>query len=220
MFYDALVHADTIALAGNAKKVAVGKRCGQLSTDQRFINRMLVEATAKYETVVRLKGGDPMLFGRAMEEIDALENACIEYEVVPGITAALAASADLKISLTERGLARSVTFATPRIGADENENGWMRDATSSDTTVLYMGVGKSVEIVDALIAQGRCGETPVVVVENASLPNMRKFVTTLDGLHDASSWGITGPAIVMLGEVYKRAQLDDIQMAEAVPSFG
>jgi uroporphyrin-III C-methyltransferase len=146
-----------------------------------------------------------------MEEIDALENAQIEYEVVPGITAALAASADLKISLTERGLARSVTFATPRVGADEKENHWMHDASSSDTTVLYMGVGKSAEIVDALLAQGRRAETPVVVIENASLPNMRKFVTTLDGLRDASSWGITGPAIVMLGEVYRRAEQKEVE---------
>jgi uroporphyrin-III C-methyltransferase len=210
VFYDALVHADTIALAANAKKIAVGKRCGQLSTDQRFINRMLVEAATKYQTVVRLKGGDPMLFGRAMEEIDALEKAHIEYEVVPGITAALAASADLKISLTERGLARSVTFATPRVGADENENDWMRRAAASDTTVLYMGVGKSAEVVEALLAQGRRGDTPVVVVENASLPTMRKFVTTLDGLRDAATWGITGPALMLMGEVYRRA------MAEAL----
>jgi uroporphyrin-III C-methyltransferase len=210
VFYDALVHADSIALAVSAKKVAVGKRCGQLSTDQRFINRMLVEAAAKYQTVVRLKGGDPMLFGRAMEEIDALQAAHIEYEVVPGITAALAASADLKISLTERGLARSVTFATPRVGADEKENHWMHDASSSDTTVLYMGVGKSAEIVAALIAQGRRADTPVVVVENASLPSMRKFVTTLDGLRDAATWGITGPALVLMGELYRRAIAEEL----------
>jgi uroporphyrin-III C-methyltransferase len=218
VFYDALVHADTIALAINAKKVAVGKRCGQLSTDQRFINRMLVEAAAKYPTVVRLKGGDPMLFGRAMEEIDALECAHVEYEVVPGITAALAASAELKISLTERGLARSVTFATPRVGVDEKENHWMHDASSSDTTVLYMGVGKSAEIVEALIAQGRRAGTPVVVVENASLPTMRKFVTTLGGLRDAASWDITGPAIVMLGEVYRRAAQQGVKKIASISS--
>ena len=93
VFYDALVHADTIALAVNAKKVAVGKRSGKISTDQRFINRSLVEAASKYRIVVRLKGGDPMIFGRAQEEIDALTDAGIAFEVVPGITAALAASA-------------------------------------------------------------------------------------------------------------------------------
>lgn len=220
VFYDALVHADTIALAMNAKKVGVGKRCGQLSTEQRFINRMLVEAAAKYQMVVRLKGGDPMLFGRAMEEIDALDAASIEYEVVPGITAALAASAELKISLTERGRARSVTFATPRIGSGERENDWMQRASSGDTTVLYMGVGKSAEMVDALLAQGRRADTPVVVVENASLPSMRKYVTTLAGLRDAANWGISGPALVMLGDVYRRAQPDEIDKNQPVSSFG
>ncbi len=208
VFYDALVHADTIALASNAKKIAVGKRCSQISTDQRFINRMLVEAATKHKIVVRLKGGDPMLFGRAMEEIDALAAANIDVEIVPGITAALAASADLKISLTERGIARSVTFATPRVGADEKQNNWMQRAATSDTTVLYMGVGKSAEVVDALLTQGKGGDTPVVVVENASLPTMRKIVTTLDGLRSAATWGISGPAMVLMGDVYRRATID------------
>ncbi|MGH8712305.1 MAG: uroporphyrinogen-III C-methyltransferase, partial [Burkholderiales bacterium] len=102
VFYDALVHPDTVAFAVNAKKVAVGKRCSRVSTDQRFINRNLVGAAHKYQTVVRLKGGDPMLFGRAQEEIAALEKAGIEYEIVPGVTAALGASAEVGISLTRR----------------------------------------------------------------------------------------------------------------------
>jgi len=89
VFYDALVHPDTLAFAPRARKVAVGKRCSRVSTDQRFINRNLVEAAHKYQTVARLKGGDPMLFGRAQEEIAALKKAGIEYEIVPGVTAAL-----------------------------------------------------------------------------------------------------------------------------------
>src|SRR5215831_4657685 len=107
VFHDALVHPDTIALAAQAEKIAVGKRCGKHSTAQRFINKRLVDAASRYAVVVRLKGGDPMLFGRAQEEIAALESAGIRYEVVPGVTAALAASAELGISLTQRGVARS-----------------------------------------------------------------------------------------------------------------
>src|SRR5829696_5041385 len=107
VFYDALVHPETIALAANAERVAVGKRCGKHSTAQRFINKRLIDAARRNAVVVRLKGGDPMLFGRAQEEIDALEAAGVPYEVVPGITAALAVSAELGISLTRRGLARS-----------------------------------------------------------------------------------------------------------------
>ena len=95
VFYDALVHPDTIALAANARKIAVGKRCGKHSTAQQFINKRLVDAAAVHSVVVRLKGGDPMLFGRAQEEIAALEAAGVRYEVVPGITAALAASAEI-----------------------------------------------------------------------------------------------------------------------------
>ena len=97
VFYDALVHPDTIALAEKAEKIAVGKRCGRYSTAQRFINKRLIDAAQRYRTVVRLKGGDPMLFGRAQEEIDALQAAGVEFEVVPGVTAALAASAALGI---------------------------------------------------------------------------------------------------------------------------
>ena len=92
VFHDALVHADTLSLATRARIVPVGKRCGRLSTAQRFIDKQLVDAARRYEIVVRLKGGDPMLFGRAQEEIAALEAAGVAYQVVPGVTAALAAS--------------------------------------------------------------------------------------------------------------------------------
>src|SRR5215207_8260457 len=98
VFYDALVHPETIAIAADAERIAVGKRCGKHSTAQRFINKRLIDAARKHAVVVRLKGGDPMLFGRAHEEITALREAHIEYEVVPGVTAALAASAELGVS--------------------------------------------------------------------------------------------------------------------------
>ena len=93
VFFDALVHPDTIALAARAEKIAVGKRCGRHLTAQRFINKRLIDAAQRHALVVRLKGGDPMLFGRAQEEIDALHEAGVQVEVVPGITAALAACA-------------------------------------------------------------------------------------------------------------------------------
>ena len=111
VFHDALVHPDTLALAAHAVKVAVGKRSGKLSTAQRFINKQLIDAARKYQTVVRLKGGDPMLFGRAQEEIDALVQAGITLNIVPGVSAAFAASAELQCSLTRRALSRSVVFA-------------------------------------------------------------------------------------------------------------
>ncbi|MEO8104081.1 MAG: uroporphyrinogen-III C-methyltransferase [Betaproteobacteria bacterium] len=201
VFFDALVHADTVALAVNAKKVAVGKRAGQVSTDQRFINRQLVEAGRHYQNVVRLKGGDPMIFGRAQEEIDALKEAGIEFEVVPGITAALAASASLGVSLTRRGLARTVSFVTPRIGPNEVESDWLASAAAADSTVLYMAAGQAPQVAASLIGAGKLATTPVAIVENASLENEQRIFTTLAGL-TASSLNLAGPAVLCVGEVF------------------
>lgn len=202
VFYDALVHPDTLLLARNAELIAVGKRCGRHSTAQRFINKRLTDAARKYAVVVRLKGGDPMLFGRAQEEIEALQAAGINFEVVPGVTSALAASADLGVSLTQRGIARSVTFVTARVGAGEAANNWAESAAQADTAVIYMGVGQASEITAALLAAGVSAVTPVVVVENASLPQERRFAFTLSELPHIAAVEISGPAVIMLGEVY------------------
>src|SRR4051812_16688376 len=164
VFYDALVHPDTVALAASAERIAVGKRCGRHSTAQRFINKRLLDAARKHTCVVRLKGGDPLLFGRAQEEIAALEAAGIELEIVPGVTSALAASAELGVSLTRRGVARTVTFLTPRVGQDEASNDWARAAMAADTAVIYMGMGQAANIAATLIARGMPKSKPVVVV--------------------------------------------------------
>jgi uroporphyrin-III C-methyltransferase len=201
VFHDALVHPETLALAIKAKKVAVGKRCSQISTDQRFINRALVEAAARHDVVVRLKGGDPMLFGRAQEEIDALTAAGVAHEVVPGVTAALAASAEIGVSLTRRGASRSVTFVTPRLGEGEPASSWVRAVLNADTAVLYMAAGQAAAIAQALLAAGLAADTPVVVVESASLPEAARVATTLKGLGDVERIG-TGPALVLIGQVY------------------
>jgi uroporphyrin-III C-methyltransferase len=203
VFYDALVHPETLALAGRAKKVGVGKRCGRVSTDQRFINRSLVEAAARHETVVRLKGGDPMIFGRAQEEIDALVAAGIEYEVVPGITAALAASAQLGISLTRRGIARSVTFATPRVGLDHAQSDWVTGVIAADSAVLYMAAGQAQAIAQALIAAGKPASTPVAIVESASLAEEHRLFTTLGALRASHLPPMSGPAVLCVGEVFR-----------------
>lgn len=205
VFYDALVHPDTIALATHAEKIAVGKRCGKASTAQRFINKRLVDAAKKYQTIVRLKGGDPMLFGRAQEEIEALRQAGVEYGIVPGITAALAASADLGISLTRRGLSRSVAFITPRVGPGEAENDWVQTVVAADTVALYMASGEAKAIAARLIGAGKSASTPVAVVENASLPNARIIFSTLANLPNRiEALNLEGPALILLGEVYRQ----------------
>ncbi len=206
VFHDALVHADTLALAEKAEKIAVGKRCGRHSTAQRFINKRLIDAAHRYAVVVRLKGGDPMLFGRAQEEIDALQEAGIEYTVVPGITAALAASATLGISLTRRGMSRNVTFITPRTGKGEDAHDWARSALAADTCAIYMGVGEAAQIAATLMDRGASPDLPVVVLENASLPEQRSVALRLSELGTTAGFGFTGPAVILLGEVYERLQ--------------
>jgi len=205
VFHDALVHPDTLALAANAEKIAVGKRCGKRSTAQRFINKRLVDAAHRHAVVVRLKGGDPMLFGRAQEEIAALQAAGIDYEVVPGVTAALAASAELGVSLTQRGVSRSVTFVTPRVGDNEPGSEWVQSVLAADSAVLYMAAGQAAQIAAALQTAGLAATTPVAVVENASLPEARRFHVSLADLADAAQWQISGPAVIMLGEVFRQA---------------
>jgi uroporphyrin-III C-methyltransferase len=206
VFYDALVHPDTIALADKAEKIAVGKRCGRHSTAQRFINKRLVDAAHTHAVVVRLKGGDPMLFGRAQEEIDALEQNGIQYQIVPGITAALAASAAVGTSMTRRGLSRNVTFVTPRRGAGEEGHDWAHSALAADTCAIYMGVGEAAQIAATLMSRGASPDLPVVIVESASHPGERSIAARLADLGAAAAQMITGPAVILLGEVYARVQ--------------
>ena len=203
VFHDALVHPDTIALATRAEKIAVGKRCGRQSTAQKFINKRLVDAAARHEVVVRLKGGDPMLFGRAQEEIAALDAAGIRCEVVPGVTAALAASAELGISLTQRGVARSIAFATPRVGEGERPSDWAKSIAAADSGAIYMGAGQAEQIAAALIAAGKAPSTPVAVVENASLAEARSIFTTLAALPRLATRRLSGPAVILIGSQYR-----------------
>ena len=208
VFHDALVQPELLALAPQAQLVAVGKRCRQLSTDQRFINRALVEAAQRHAVVVRLKGGDAMLFGRAQEEISALREAGIEYEIVPGVTSALAAAADLGLSLTQRGISRNVVFVTPRVGESEAASDWTKAVLAADTAVLYMASGQAEEIAAALMAQGLPGSTPAALISNASLAHMKKILTTLAQLPKVAR-DVGSPALIMLGEVLRaQAQQD------------
>ncbi|HUF19650.1 MAG TPA: uroporphyrinogen-III C-methyltransferase [Burkholderiales bacterium] len=204
VLYDALANPELLALAPQARKIAVGKRCGKQSTAQAFINRSLVNSARRNHTVVRLKCGDPMLFGRAQEEIDALNEAGIEFEVVPGITAALAASADLGVPLTVRGVSRSVTFVTPRVGASEIGSDWAQAVLGTDTAVLYMAAGQAGRIALELIARGKPVGLPAVVVENASMPDRRIWTLTLGELPQFAATQLSGPAVILLGEAFRR----------------
>jgi uroporphyrin-III C-methyltransferase len=203
VFHDALVDPEIVALATRAIKVAVGKRCGKHSTAQRFINKRLIDAASVHNVVVRLKGGDPMLFGRAQEEIDALAAAGIPYQVVPGVTAALAACAELGISLTRRGSVRSVTLATPRVAEGEDASEWAKSVAAADCGAIYMGTGQAAEIAGALIAAGSAPTLPVAIVERASLPGARVVFTTLASLGKVDNTAAAGPALIFVGPQFR-----------------
>jgi uroporphyrin-III C-methyltransferase len=202
VLHDALIEPAMLDYAPNARRIAVGKRCGQRSTAQHFINKQIVDAAREHDVVVRLKGGDPMLFGRADEEMRALEAAGIEYEVVPGITAALASAATLKRSLTLRGVSRSVALATHSRAPDSDE---IREQASADSLVFYMGRDSAPEIAQQLIDAGRAGSTPVAIVEACSTPRERTLTLTLArmALGEAQDWlNASQPSLLMIGEAF------------------
>jgi len=203
VFHDALVSKEILAFAAKARLVQVGKRSGRLSTAQHFINKQLLDAAKRYRTVVRLKGGDPMLFGRAHEEIAFLKRNSISVEIVPGVTAALAASAELQVSLTRRGEARSVAFVTPRVGAGERKSRWVDAVLAADTAAIYMAAGETATIAQALIDAGKKARTPVAIVERVSLPDAKVAFTTLGQLRDLEA--PAAPALIFVGEVYREA---------------
>jgi len=205
VFHDALVPAEILALAPQAQKVPVGKRCGRHSTTQRFINKRLADAARTHEVVVRLKGGDPMLFGRAQEEIEYLQQRDIPVEVVPGVTAALAAAAQTRVSLTQRGIARSVAFVTPRVGQGAAPSSWLDAACAADTVAIYMGAGDAPAIARALLDAGKPASTPVLVVENASREDGSTLTGTLAELPLLAERLGGGAAMILLGEVLRPA---------------
>lgn len=196
VLHDALVTDDMLRLCPQAVKISVGKRSGQRSTDQAVINQHLVECAAKYRLVVRLKGGDPMMFGRADEELRALEAEGIAVEIVPGITAALAAAASTRQPLTKRGIARSVAFFTSSTAPDHPEQTTLPDC---DTLVQYMGGKEAIKTAQNLLSRGHPPTLPVVVVENCSRANERVMRLTLSDLEKGLA-GCEGPVLVMIGE--------------------
>jgi len=201
VFHDALVPQEILNLIVRGKTVPVGKRHGRHSTAQHFINKRLAEAARRHKVVVRLKGGDPMLFGRAQEEIEFLKKNRIRMEVVPGITSALAASAQLGVSLTRRGVSRSVVFATPRAGEGESRSAWAKAVAAADTAALYMAAHDAEAVRDELLRAGMRPETPVVVMEGVSLPEEKVLHGRLFELPELISKTST-PALLLFGEVF------------------
>jgi uroporphyrin-III C-methyltransferase len=206
VLHDALVGEEILALAPRAEKVAVGKRCARHATSQVFINKRLADAARRHRVVVRLKGGDPMLFGRAHEELSYLRQRGIAVEVVPGVTAALGAAASAGVSLTRRGVSRSVVFATPRVGEGERASQWARAVAQADTAALYMASHEAAAVRDALLGAGMPADTPALVAAGVSLAEERRFAGTLADLPHLAAQVGDAPALLLLGEVFAEAQ--------------
>ena len=202
---DELVSEEVLAYARpNVRVVRVGKRGGCKSTPQDFIERLMIAEARAGGIVVRLKGGDPMIFGRGGEECEALAAAGIGFEVVNGITSGLAAATALGIPLTHRALCHGAILVT---GHDRNDGtDWAALARTGLPLVIYMGVARSESIQRALLDAGMPGATPAAAIANATRPDQSSVVTRLDTLAaDLREAAIASPAILVIGEVARSA---------------
>lgn len=201
VFYDHLVSDAVLELVRrDAEKICVGKRAGSHAVAQHDTNRMLVDAAREGKTVVRLKGGDPFIFGRGGEELQAAAVAGIPFQVVPGVTAASGATAYAGIPLTHRDFAQSVTFVTGHYKADSALFDWSQLAQSRQTLAIYMGTMKAAEISEQLITHGRDKTTPVAVISRGTRVDQHVATGTLEQLEELAK-AAPMPALLVVGEV-------------------
>lgn len=198
---DDLVNPALLIHCPGARVVRVGKRGGCRSTPQAFIHRLMLRYARQGRCVVRLKGGDPCIFGRGGEEAAWLAERGVDCELVNGITAGLAGATACGIPLTLRGVSRGVTLVTAHT-QDDSEPEWDALAASGTTLVVYMGVARLAALQAGLLAGGMAPGMPLAMIENASLPEQRERRSTLATLlQDASAFRLSSPAILVIGEV-------------------
>jgi uroporphyrin-III C-methyltransferase len=203
VLYDHLVSNEVLAFAPpDAERIFVGKRCGRHALDQPEISALMVRLARAGLRVVRLKGGDPFMFGRGGEEVEALAAAGVRFEVVPGITAAAGIAASAGIPLTHRAHAHACVFVTGHRSNGRLELDWPALARPRQTLVIYMAVHRLAEICAQLAAHGLAAATPAAIVENGTLPTQRVRIGTLATLPAlAARAGIRPPALVIVGSV-------------------
>lgn len=208
--HDALVSAEILAtLPLRAERIDVGKRRGRHLAAQAEINGLLVRHARQGRRVVRLKGGDPLVFGRGGEEMQALKEAGIPYIIVPGVTSAFAAPAMAGVPVTHRDYAGAVTVVTGHEAEElaRDAVGWKAMADSGHTLVVLMGLSCLDALTERLIAAGRPEETPVVVVQDATTPRERTLTSTLGAVAArAREAGIAAPAVITIGAVASLAE--------------
>jgi uroporphyrin-III C-methyltransferase len=203
ILHDALVSAEVLSLCNpSARLINVGKRRGHHTLPQQDISRLLVMYALRGKRVLRLKGGDPFMFGRGGEELELAAKAGLHCEVIPGITSAQGASAYTSIPLTHRRHAQSCVFVTGHRREGGEPTDWARYARDDQTLVVYMGVTQVAEIAGGLLHGGRGSDTPVAFVENATTSRQRVIITTLGGMaQSADEHVLKAPALIIVGEV-------------------
>jgi uroporphyrin-III C-methyltransferase len=203
--HDALVNPEILAQAPlSAPRYDVGRRAGEKLLPLEKVCEILVELSHTHRTIVRLKGGDPFVFGRGGEEAMALHAAGVPFEVVPGVTAGIAALAYAGIPLTHRGVASAATLVTGHRVSSESEEGVTRSpfAQADGTLVVYMGLHRIEEIVEELLRGGRSGGTPAAIVEWGTYPRQRTIEAPLSAIAPAArEHGVAGPALLVVGGV-------------------
>jgi uroporphyrin-III C-methyltransferase len=210
LLYDALIAPEVLDLAPKVcVRIETGKRAGRPSMKQETINRLMLRLARRGLRVVRLKGGDPSIFGRVGEECEFLRANGVESEVIPGVTAASAAAAQFGFPLTHRGAARRLLIATATVSSgDLTEDGWAGAADPQTTLALYMGRDQVGGAAERLMLHGRAGSTPAIAVENAGHAHARACATTLEGLAATlEAANPTGPVVLLIGEVCERGNL-------------
>jgi uroporphyrinogen III methyltransferase/synthase len=204
VLYDALAHPALLEHCPQAEQRNVGKRYGEDSAAQAVIIQQMIELARAGKRVVRLKGGDPLMFARGAEEALALVDAGVKFEIVPGVSSPVATSAYAGISLTHRELSSSVTFITgsDREGKDWSPESWQKLATATDTICVLMGMRRIREITQAIIDGGRSPSTPAAVIHWGARPEQRVVTASLDRIADAAAEaGLKNPSIIVVGEV-------------------
>ena len=205
VLYDNLVGPAILDLVSpEAARHYVGKKAAKHALPQEEVNQWLVRLAQSGKRVVRLKGGDPFVFGRGGEEMEALLAAGVDVEIVPGITAAVGCAAYAGIPLTHRDWAQSVTFATGHLKHGLSELDWPGLSRPTQTVVFYMGMTAAAGIAEALMAHGRAGGTPVAVIYHGTRPDQKVVIATLDTLaKQISTEAIKPPALLIVGEVVR-----------------
>ena len=207
VLHDELVSPGILTLVPkDAELIAVGKRAGHAAIFQGAINELLVQAAAGHGVVVRLKGGDPFIFGRGGEELEFLRDRGIPVEIVPGITAALGCAAEIQLPLTFRSEATRLTLLTARTAKDATEIDFSGLGQITATLAIYMGKTSAAIVAKRLIEAGRSPETPAAVLANGTCPDSKALVGRLDQLPVLAALAGDGPALIVIGEVVRRSQ--------------